>query len=58
MLLVDPTPTDALSYKEQNKYIIHERSRSMIYLDSPLLIALATLIGSVATLVWAFRRKP
>jgi len=29
----------------------------MIYLDSPLVIALATLIGSIATLVWAFRRK-
>lgn len=29
----------------------------MIYLDPPLILAIATLLGSVATLVWAFRRK-
>jgi hypothetical protein len=29
----------------------------MIVLDPPLLLALATLIGSLSSLVWAFRRK-
>jgi hypothetical protein len=29
----------------------------MIYLDPALVLAIATLLGSVATLVWAFRRK-
>jgi hypothetical protein len=30
----------------------------MLYLDPPVLIALATLISSVSALVWALRRKP
>ena len=29
----------------------------MILFDPPLLLALATLIGSLSSLVWAFRRK-
>jgi len=29
----------------------------MIVLDPPLLLALATLIGSLSSLVWALRRK-
>ena len=30
----------------------------MLYLDPPVLIALATLISRLSALVWAFRRKP
>lgn len=30
----------------------------MLYLDPPVLIALATLISSLSALVWAVRRKP
>jgi len=30
----------------------------MLYLDPPIVIALATLISSLSALVWAFRRKP
>jgi len=29
----------------------------MTVFDPPLVLALATLIGSLASLVWAFRRK-
>ena len=29
----------------------------MLVLDPPLLLALATLIGSVSSLVWTLRRK-
>jgi hypothetical protein len=29
----------------------------MIFLDPPLLLALSTLIGSIASLVWAIRRS-
>jgi len=30
----------------------------MVVIDPPFLIALAALIGSVSTFVWALRRKP
>jgi hypothetical protein len=30
----------------------------MLVLDPPLILAISTLIGSLATLVWALRRKP
>lgn len=40
-----------------NQVHARRKENDMIYLDSPLVIALATLIGSIATLVWAFRRK-
>jgi len=30
----------------------------MLVLDSPMVFACAALIGSLAALVWSFRRKP
>jgi len=33
-------------------------SRSMVILDAPMLVAIATLISSISAFVWAVRRKP
>jgi len=33
-------------------------SRSMLILDAPMLVAIATLISSISAFVWAVRRKP
>lgn len=46
-----------LSYMEQKEYILPFTGVFMLVLDPPLLLALATLIGSVSSLVWTIRRK-
>jgi hypothetical protein len=37
---------------------IGSRSRLMLVLDPPLLIAIAALISSLSAFIWAVRRKP
>jgi len=46
-----------LSYTEQTEHIVRERSRTMIMLDPPTLLAIAAVLGSLASLVWAARRR-
>jgi len=42
---------------EQKEYAMPFTGVFMLVLDPPLLLALATLIGILSSLVWAFRRR-
>lgn len=51
-------PASSLSYTAAVSYFRIERSRHMVILDAPLLLAAAVLISSLSTVIWSLRRRP